>query len=126
MTTTRLSPLDASFLHIEDEVTHMHIGSVGIFEGRAPRYEEMLEMVAGKLPLIPRYRQVVRFVPMQLGRPVWVDDVHFNLEYHVRQTALARPGGDAELRRVVGRLMSQQLDRTKPLWEIWIVEGLED
>ena len=84
-------------------------------------------MVAGKLPLVPRYRQKVRFVPLQLGRPVWVDDPHFNLGYHVRHTALPPPGRRrASCARLVGRVMSQQLDRTKPLWEMWMVEGLED
>jgi diacylglycerol O-acyltransferase len=122
----RMSPLDASFLHIENSVSHMHIASIAMFEGPAPAYEEVVRMIRGKLPLIPRYRQVVRFVPFDLGRPVWVDDPHFNIEYHVRHTALPPPGGDDELRRLVGRVMSQQLDRAKPLWESWIVEGLED
>jgi len=121
-----MSPLDSSFLHIENDVSHMHIGSIGIFEGPSPGYDRVAGMVAGKLPLVPRYRQVVRFVPLDLGRPVWSDDPHFNIEYHVRHTALPAPGGEGELRRLVGRLMSQQLDRTKPLWEIWMVEGLEE
>jgi diacylglycerol O-acyltransferase / wax synthase len=121
----RMSPLDASFLHVENAVSHMHIGSVAIFEGPPPTYEEFEAMVAAKLPSVPRYRQKVRFVPMQLGRPVWVDDHHFNLGYHLRHTALATPGGDRELRNLVGRLMSQQLDRHKPLWEMWMVDGLE-
>jgi len=121
----RLSPLDASFLHVEDSVSHMHIGSVGIFEGPAPRYEEFIAAVSGKLPGVPRYRQVVRRVPGDLGRPLWVDDPHFNIEYHVRHTALPSPGGEEELRRLVGRIMSQQLDRAKPLWEIWMVDELE-
>ena len=122
----RLSALDASFLHIEDGVSHMHIGSVAIFEGPAPPQEAVLRMIAAKLPHVPRYRQVVRDVPGRLARPVWVDDSHFNIEYHVRRTALPAPGGEAELRRLVGRLMSQELDRTKPLWEIWVTENLED
>jgi diacylglycerol O-acyltransferase / wax synthase len=121
-----MSPQDASFLHIENGVSHMHIGSVGIFEGPPPPRDDVLAMVLGKLPLVPRYRQVVQFVPLQLGRPVWVDDPHFNIDYHMRHTALPSPGGEAELRRLVGRVMSQQLDRTKPLWEMWTVEGLED
>jgi WS/DGAT/MGAT family acyltransferase len=83
-------------------------------------------MVGAKLPAVPRYRQKVRFVPFELGRPVWVDDPHFNLGYHVRRTALPAPGGSAELRNLVGRVMAQQLDRAKPLWEMWVVEGLED
>ena len=126
MTVDRMSPLDASFLHIENDVSHMHIGSVGIFEAPAPSQTELLAMVAGRLPLVPRYRQTVRFVPLDLGRPVWVDDPHFNLGYHVRHTALPAPGGEEQLRRLVGRVMSQQLDRTKPLWELWFAEGLED
>jgi WS/DGAT/MGAT family acyltransferase len=122
----RLSPLDASFLHLEDAVSHMHIGSVALFEGPPPPYLDFVDMINGKLALVPRYRQVVRRVPGDLGRPVWVDDPHFHLEYHVRHTGLPAPGGEGELRRLVGRLMSQQLDRHKPLWEIWMVEGLED
>ena len=122
----RMSPLDASFLHMEDDVSHMHIGSIGLFEGPSPGRDRFVAMVAGKLPLVPRYRQVVRFVPLDLGRPLWVDDPHFNIDYHIRHTALPSPGGEAELRRLVGRVMSQPLDRAKPLWEIWVVENLED
>ena len=126
MSVDRLSPLDASFLHIEDDVSHMHIASVGIFEGPAPAYADVLAMVASKLPLVRRYRQRVRSVPLELGRPVWVDAQGFNLEYHLRHTALPAPGGEPELRKLVGRVMAQQLDRNKPLWEMWMVEGLED
>jgi diacylglycerol O-acyltransferase / wax synthase len=122
----RLSPLDASFLHFEDDVSHMHIASVTIFEGPPPDFADIVEMIRQKLTLVPRYRQVVRFVPLDLGRPVWVDDPHFNIDYHVRHTALPAPGSEDHLRRLVGRVMSQQLDRSKPLWEIWVVEGLED
>ena len=121
-----MSPLDASFLHIEDAVTHMHIGSVGLFEGPAPGPDEVKAAVARDLPLVPRYRQKVRFVPLALGRPTWVDDRHFNLDYHVRRTALPAPGGHTELRNLVGRVMSQQLDRNKPLWELWVAEGLDN
>ncbi len=126
MSPDRLSPLDASFLHIEDHVSHMHIASVAIFEGPPPPWGDIVAMVDAKLDLVPRYRQKVRFVPFELGRPVWVDDPHFNLEYHLRHTALPSPGGESELRKLVGRVMAQQLDRSKPLWEIWMVEGLED
>ncbi len=122
----RLSALDASFLEVEDAVSHMHIASVAIFEGPAPSHAEMRGMVASKLPQVARYRQVVRPVALIAGRPVWVDDEHFNLEYHLRRTALPEPGGESELRRLVGRLMSQQLDRSRPLWEMWAVEGLEE
>ena len=124
--TNQMSTLDASFLEFEDAVTHMHIGSVGVFEGPPPRPDELREMVLHKLSFVPRYRQVVRFVALGVGRPVWVDDHHFNLDYHLRRTALPAPGGDAELRRLVGRVMSQQLDRHKPLWEMWIIEGLDE
>ncbi|HET6793939.1 MAG TPA: wax ester/triacylglycerol synthase family O-acyltransferase [Acidimicrobiales bacterium] len=120
----RLSPLDASFLHLEDGINHMHIGSVAVFDGPPPPYRRLVEALASRLPLLPRYRQTVRFVPLGLGRPVWVDDPHFNLEYHLRHTALPKPGGDDELRDLVGRLMSQELDRSRPLWEVWMVEGL--
>jgi diacylglycerol O-acyltransferase / wax synthase len=126
MSSDRLSPLDASFLHIEDHVSHMHIASVAIFEGPPPPFVDIAAMVEAKLDLVPRYRQKVRFVPFELGRPVWVDDQHFNIEYHLRHTALPSPGGESELRKLVGRVMAQQLDRSKPLWEIWVVEGLED
>lgn len=122
----RMSPQDASFLHVENDVNHMHIASVGIFEGPAPAQSEIVQMVAAKLHLVPRYRQVVRFVPLELERPVWVDDSHFNIGYHVRHTALPAPGGEDQLRALVGRVMAQQLDRAKPLWEMWIVEGLEE
>ena len=122
----RLSPLDASFLHLEDENSSMHIGSTAIFEGPAPTEAEFQAMVASKLPLVPRYRQKVRFVPLEMGRPLWEDDPNFNICYHVRHTALPSPGGQAQLRNLVGRVMSQMLDRTKPLWEMWVVEGLED
>ncbi|MGA2474062.1 MAG: wax ester/triacylglycerol synthase family O-acyltransferase, partial [Acidimicrobiales bacterium] len=126
MSPERLSPLDASFLHIEDHVSHMHIASVSVFEGPPPPFADIVAIVASKLDLVPRFRQVVRYVPFELGRPVWVDDPHFNIEYHLRHTALPAPGGESDLRKLVGRVMSQQLDRSKPLWEIWVVEGLED
>jgi WS/DGAT/MGAT family acyltransferase len=124
MSFDRLSPLDASFLHIEDGVTHMHIGSVSIMEGPPPPYEELRDRVAGKLPMVRRYRQLVRTVPFDLGRPVWADDPYFNIEYHIRHTALPQPGNDAQLQNLVGRVMATQLDRGRPLWEMWMVEGL--
>ncbi len=122
----RMSPLDATFLYLEDDVTQLHIGSCAVFAGPVPPYLELVALIASKLPSIPRYRQRVRTVPASLGRPVWVDDPHFDLAYHVRHTALPAPGGDRELRALVGRLMSQRLDRHRPLWEAWVVEGLAD
>src|SRR5579863_5200320 len=120
-----LGPLDASFLFLEDGIAHMHIGSCVVFDGPAPSYSRVVTAIRSKLARVPRYRQVVRFVPFRLGRPVWVDDPHFNLEYHVRHTALPAPGGAEELRLLMARLMSQELDRHRPLWEAWMVEGLE-
>jgi WS/DGAT/MGAT family acyltransferase len=126
MAADRLSPLDATFLHVEDAVSHMHIGAVLLLDPPVPRYEDLADMIGAKLHRAPRYRQVVRSVPLQLGRPVWVDDPHFNLEYHLRHSALPAPGCEADLRRLVGRIMSQRLDRSRPLWELWMIEGLED
>ncbi|MGN6330234.1 MAG: WS/DGAT/MGAT family O-acyltransferase [Motilibacteraceae bacterium] len=119
-----MSPLDEGFLHLEDRRTSLHIASLSLFEGPPPDHDQLTALFTRKLPLVPRYRQRVVPVPLDLGRPVWVDDPHFDLDYHLRRTALAHPGGDVELRRLVGRLMSQQLDRGKPLWEAWVVEGL--
>ena len=119
-----LSSQDASFLDVEDDVSHMHIGGAGIYEGPVPSRDELVRSVESKLHLVPRYRQKVRYPPLHVGRPVWIDDRHFNIDYHVRRTALASPGGEDELRALVGRIMSQQLDRAKPLWEMWITEGL--
>jgi diacylglycerol O-acyltransferase / wax synthase len=120
-----LSAQDASFLHIETDRSQMHIGGVSLFEGPAPDYAAVRAMVLGKLDAVPRYRQRVRFPALGIGRPVWVDDPHFNIAYHLRHTALPDPGGDHELRALTGRVMSQALDRSKPLWEMWMVEGLE-
>jgi len=122
----RLSFQDASFLYIENEFNHMHIAAVALFEGPPPHGDEIEAMITSKLHRVPRYRQKVRFVPFDAGLPVWSDDHHFNLGYHVRHTALPSPGSDAQLRTLVGRVMSQQLDRAKPLWELWVVEGLTD
>lgn len=120
----RLSVLDELFLHLEGPNTHMHVGGAIIFEGPPPDYQEFLDSAARRLQLVPRFRQKLLTVPFGLGRPVWVDDPHFNIEYHVRQTALPAPGDDAKLKRLTARIMSQQLDRSKPLWELWFAEGL--
>jgi len=120
-----MDTLDAEFVHLEDGIAHMHIGAVCLFGDPPPSFDDIAEMIAAKLHLIPRYHQRVRSVPLQLGRPVWVDDPHFSLAYHLRHTALPAPGDDAALCRLVGRIMSQPLDRERPLWETWLVEGLE-
>jgi WS/DGAT/MGAT family acyltransferase len=121
----RLSGLDASFLHLEQDGAHMHVASTSIFEGPKPDYDEFREHVGSRLHLVPRFRQKLRFVPLGLGRPMWEDDPHLNLEYHVRQTALPPPGSEEQLRVLAARVFSQALDRTKPLWEMWLVDGLE-
>jgi WS/DGAT/MGAT family acyltransferase len=120
----RLTSVDASFLTNESPTSHMHIGGVTIFEGPPPSYEDLLEHVESRLHLVPRYRQKLAFPPVETGRPFWVDDPQFNLGYHVRHSALPAPGDEAVLRRMASRVFSQQLDRTKPLWELWLVEGL--
>jgi diacylglycerol O-acyltransferase / wax synthase len=122
----RLTAIDASFLHQEGQNSHMHVGAVTIFEGPPPEFEEFLDTLRERLHLVPRYRQRLQEAPLQTGRPIWIDDPTFNLEYHVRQTALPEPGSEEQLTRLTARIFSQQLDRSKPLWETWLVEGLDD
>jgi WS/DGAT/MGAT family acyltransferase len=127
----RLSVVDNSFLAIEGPHTHMHVGAVTIFDAGplvTPEggiaIERVREYIAARLHLIPRYRQRLANVPLGT-RLVWVDDDHFNIHYHVRHTSLPRPGDERQLKRLAARIVSQHLDRAKPLWEMWIVEGLE-
>ena len=122
----RLSALDATFLHLETGGAHMHVAAILLFEGTPPEHEELVEAIESKLHLVPRYRQKLAHVPLGQGRPVWVDDPHFNAGYHIRHTALPAPGGDEQLKRLASRLFAQPLDRNKPLWEIWLVEGFGD
>ena len=127
----RLSALDGSFLDLEDRNTHMHIGAVAIFDA-APvtnahggvDIDRVRDLVEADIHRIPRYRQRLAWTPVS-NQPVWVDDARFNLAYHIRHTHLPKPGDDRQLKRLVGRIMSQQLDRGKPLWEMWVVEGLD-
>ena len=121
----RLSATDASFLTQEDHRAHMHIGAVLVFEGPPPSYDEFVEHIEARLHLVPRFRQKLAFPPLQSGKPVWVDDARLNLEYHVRHSSLPAPGDDNQLAQLTGRLFSQQLDRSKPLWEMYLVQGLE-
>lgn len=122
----RLTPLSAAFLQAEDEdrTTSMAIASVAVFEGPAPAQGDVVEHVRGRLPLVPRFRQTVRQVPLDLAAPVWLDDPSTDLDWHIRRTALPSPGSDADLHRLVARVMSQRLDRRRPLWEYWVVEGV--
>ncbi len=128
----RLTALDTVFLDLESPGVHMHVGSVGIFdpgplgvEGGGIDFERVLEIAESGLQRAPRFRQKLDRMPVT-GHPVWVDDEHFNLTYHVRHTALPAPGDERRLKRLVGRIMSQKLDRQKPMWELWFVEGLEE
>jgi WS/DGAT/MGAT family acyltransferase len=121
----RLTALDSAFLHLEAHSTaHMHVASVMVFKGLAPTPEELVEHVLGRLHLVPRYRQRLADVPFGQGRPVWTDDPHFNPCYHIRHTALPQPEDEDTLKRLAGRLFSQRLDRSKPLWEIWLVDRM--
>jgi WS/DGAT/MGAT family acyltransferase len=122
----RLSPVDASFLAQEHDASHMHVGAIAIFEGPPPGYDEFIEGLESRLHLVPRYRQKLAEPRFEMGRPFWVDDPTFNIDYHVRHTALPKPGSLEQLRHLAGRVFSQRLDRSKPLWELWLVQGLDD
>jgi diacylglycerol O-acyltransferase / wax synthase len=122
----RLTAVDASFLAQEVENAHMHVGAVLLFEGPPPDYDDVCNQIRGRLHQVPRYRQKLAFPPLETGRPLWVDDANFNLQYHVRHTALPSPGSEEQLRALVARVHSQRLDRSKPLWETWLVQGLEE
>src|SRR5437764_347822 len=121
----RLTGLDSSFLHLESQSAHMHVAAVMLVDGSPPEQAELVDMIEGRLHLVPRYRQKLAFVPFGQGRPRWVDDPHLNLNYHVRSTALPAPGTEAQLKALAGRVFSQRLDRDKPLWELWVVHGLD-
>jgi WS/DGAT/MGAT family acyltransferase len=123
--TDRLTAVDAGFLHQEGPTSHMHIGGLTVFEGPPPTFDEILNTVRARLHLLPRYRQRLEHAPFQSGNPVWIDDPAFHLEYHVRRTALPAPGKRAQLRDATAQVFSQRLDRSKPLWELWVLEGLE-
>lgn len=122
----RLTSIDAGFLHQEDGGAHMHIGGLGVFDGPPPTGEQFREHIASRLHLVPRYRQKLVEMPFGTGRPIWVEDPDFRVGYHVRHTALPTPGSDQQLLTLTSRVLSQRLDRTKPLWEMWLVEGLAD
>ena len=122
----RLSSTDASFLHQEGPESHMHIGALVLAEGPAPAFDDFLDLIRSRLHLVPRYRQRLHFPPAASGRPLWADDTDFNIEYHVRHTALPAPGSQEQLQHLCARIFSQQLDRSKPLWELWLMEGLDD
>src|SRR3954466_14480956 len=122
----RLPGLDASFLSLARSGAHMHVGSVLVFGGQAPPYEDVVAKIEQRLHLVPRYRQKLAWPPVVQSRPIWIDDPHFNAHYHVRHTALPDPAGEEELARLAGRLFAQGLDRSKPLWELWLVDRVGD
>ena len=121
----RMSTLDAGFFYVEHDNVPMHMGSLALFEGPAPSYEELTRLIAAKLPRVPRYRQVVRTMPLEVLRPMWVDDEHFEIGHHVRHAAVPAPGGKRQLRELAARILATRLDRARPLWETWLLEGLK-
>ena len=118
--------MDAGFLHQEGPQSHMQLGGMTIFEGPPPPMEDFLEQIRRRLHLVPRYRHKLAFTPLEAGRPVWIDDPNFNLEFHIRHTALPSPGDWEQLCNLTARIFSQALDRTKPQWEMWLIEGLRE
>src|SRR5579862_7605422 len=125
-TTERLSALDAEFFYAEHGNVPMHIGSVAVFDGPAPSREDLMRLFEAKLPLVPRYRQVVRTTPFQLLRPVWADDQEFSIRHQVRYVRVPAPGGPRELQAMAAKLFARPLERSRPLWEGWLVDGLQD
>jgi WS/DGAT/MGAT family acyltransferase len=119
--------MDVSFLYMETPTTAMHVGGVAIFQPPSTGfdYDRLVELISERITLVPRYRQKVKLIPGRIANPVWVDDESFDVTYHVRRSALPKPGTDAQLRDLVGRLQGRPLDRNRPLWEIYLVEGLE-
>ncbi len=122
----QLSGIDAGFLHQEDDAALMHIGAIAVCEGPPPELADVLDSVRMRIHLVPRYRQRLHYPPREAGRPYWIDDESFDIEDHIRHTALPSPGNEEELMKLAARIFSQRLDRGRPLWELWIVEGLEE
>jgi len=120
-----MSALDASFLYLEQAATPMHVGSVLVFEAPGFDYESLLDHVAARIEMVPRYRQRIREIPLRMSRPVWVDDDEFDLARHVRHTSVPRPGTRTQLTELAARLFSRPLDRSHPLWEMYLIDGLE-
>src|SRR5439155_5844855 len=127
----RLGPQDVSFLYLETPSVHQHVGSVTIVDPSTPptarlTHQHLVRVFASRLHLVPRFRQRVLFPPFSVGRPVWVDDRDFDIDFHIRKAGLPRPGTRTDLANYVQRVISRPLDRTKPLWEAYVIEGLED
>ena len=126
--TERMSATDVSFLYLEGRTTPQHVGGIAVFEMPADGfdYDRLIQLLDERISLVPRYRQKVRTVPAHLANPVWVDDPSFDITYHVRRSALPRPGTDAQLVEFAARIQSRPLDRNRPLWEMYLLEGLSD
>jgi diacylglycerol O-acyltransferase len=127
----RLGPQDASFLYLETPSVHQHVGGVAILDPSTRpdgelRIENLIEVISSRLHLAPRFRHKILFPPLAAARPVWVDDQNFDLGFHMRRAALPTPGGRRELVDYIQRVISRPLDRTKPLWELYLIEGMED
>lgn len=126
----RLSPQDSTFLYIESPTAHMHVAGLSILDapddGPPPTLDDIRAHIDRRLHLVPRFRKRLMWVPLQQGRPVWVDDENFDLHYHVRHTALASPGSETELKQLVARLQGIPLDRSRPLWELWVIDMPND
>jgi diacylglycerol O-acyltransferase / wax synthase len=124
----RLTSLDTSFLYMEESTTPMHVGSVMVFQppDQGFDYDRLVSLITNRIAFVPRYRQRIREIPGRLANPVWVDDVDFDITYHVRRSALPRPGSDDQLQEFVARVQPKRLDRGRPLWEVYLVEGLAE
>ena len=120
----RLSALDTSFLHLEGPTTPMHISSLAIYEGPAPRDRDLRDMLEARLHLVPRFRQRIATVPFNQHRPVWIDDPNFDLDAHLHHVALPAPGNEQQLKDVVCQLLATPIDRCRPLWEMWLIDDL--
>jgi WS/DGAT/MGAT family acyltransferase len=121
----RMNTADAGFFFAEHKNVPMHVGMLSVFEGPAPSYDDFVELIAAKLPRAPRYRKVVRTAPLHVFRPIWVDDAQFDISYHVQNVAVPAPGGTEELRKLAAKLFVHRLDQARPLWEYWLIDGLE-
>src|SRR5215472_2305964 len=120
-----MSTLDAGFFFAEHANVPMHLGALAVFEGPAPSYQQLAGLYAAKLSRVSRYRQVVRTAPLQMFRPAWTDDEQFEIGYHLRHAAVSKPGRATQLHRLAGQIYARPLDRSRPLWEAWLLDGIE-
>jgi len=121
----RMNTLDAGFFFAENTCVPMHLGALALFEGPAPSYPDLVDLYVARLSRVPRYRQVVRTAPLHMFRPAWADDEHFEIGHHLRHAAVPKPGRALQLHHLAGEIYAQPLDRSRPLWEAWLLDGLE-